>query len=577
MLNWLKNKVSQENPPHHPFATAEGVRHFLSEMPKGRPETLLGEISDILGNPKAHLDGLTPDLVAAPILQIDDHYRPAVDLCWRGLLIEAQLGASSEQKLKALDTYFQSVMVATRFAMDLMLPAILSAAPAQGAPPSQLPPQVGALGQRAMYGQIERLLIQRMRYRAPPPAWWSDSLALLQATRSAGVINLKQASRPNDPTTSSTWLEYLVALMAECAPLGNLSHHQLDALYRISRWLEPQFLVQERFNPQTPFVSSLHRPLAPVRLKPGMNHEEGMIYFGPGLAHQHLAKLRNLLISSERLPGWLLQSNCPFDKIIHLLETLEQHWSPTPPQRRHGREQRKEPLHVVTGFSTMRRMVALSAFARSGRRLNYTSHFELQKFSRFGFADPTEVPKTTGNPISENAPPLEIIRSMETSGDKELMDAWELQDVSPNGLGAIAPFLKPWITAGALIGYRMDSESDWRIGILRRIGRTERGNPSIGIESYPELPMAARFEIASSPSDPWSLPGNRSTQTVDQDAIVLSMEKDLLLLPANSFLQGRRLQLEIGQAKSLIQLARKVASGPDFDLVEFQVAEALEP
>ena len=65
--------------------------------------------------------------------------------------------------------------------------------------------------------------------------------------------------------TASPWIEYLVALFFESAPLGNLIPQQMDLLYRLLRWLEPQYMVQDSFSSQSPYHTRLDKAAPPVK------------------------------------------------------------------------------------------------------------------------------------------------------------------------------------------------------------------------------------------------------------------------------------------------------------------------
>lgn len=569
MLNWITGKIKQEGTErsNHPLGTDAAIRVFLENLTPGRPETNLLEICDWLAEPANLSVALLPPAALRAITRLDEHAQAATEACWQLFLAEKRVDHLAEQKLKALESFYQA-----RHAANLHCLRLLEQNPEAAG--GNLLNAKALFAQRAINALVGRLRVMRIRYRVPDTAWWNAATEALQFADKAGVINLKQNTYPVDTAPSSPWLELLVALFFEVSPLGNCRPQQMELLLRILRWLEPQFMVQGTYSPQSPYYVRLDWLAPPAKTIGALAADPKLVFFGPGLAYGRLIALRATIKTSAALPEWLLTTYCEKDQALAIVDALVMHWSERPPQRRHKRDQASGMLRVANGFAAMRRVIAFSEFARSGRKIGYKSHLEMLKFERKGFAD--AIPTSVEDEARwQNATPLETLRILETAGDKQMMDDWSLTDVSETGLGATSPFLKPWMVIGAYVGYRPDAEIDWQIGILRRIHRKPSGHPSLGLETFTETPRCAqvrRLNYTQS-SDPWHHVAQEGFAPIFEDAIVLSMSKSLLLLPEGLHADGALLVLVVGGNPIPIRLTRLVHRNADCDCVGFEICE----
>ena len=76
---------------------------------------------------------------------------------------------------------------------------------------------------------------------------------------------------------------------------------------------------------------------------------------------------------------------------------------------------------------------------------------------------------------------MEILRRLETDGDQAQMESWTQVDGSDTGLGVVVPAVLPRHRIGLLVCLREADDIDWRLGLIRRIGRDAANRPSIGV------------------------------------------------------------------------------------------------
>jgi hypothetical protein len=568
MLNWITGKFRQDatDNPDHLLGTEAAIHEFLADLSPGRHENNLLEVVAWLSEPERLTTELSTDGFLRAVMRLDEFGHGQTAALWTQTLSERRVDHLVEQKLRTLDSFY-----AARQRANVAALRILRDKPEVGG--SNAAALRGVIAQRAMSGLTGRLRVLRVRYRGPDAQWWAAVTEILKIAQAMGVINLRQRSYPEDTAPSSCWIELLIALFFEIAPVGNCTPQQMDLLFRLLRWLEPHFLVQDSYSPQAQWMIRLDHAAPPTKSIGAVAPDPALVFFGPGLAYGRLVSFRATVAGARELPDWLAGTHCPREAALATIDALIMSWSERPPQRRHKRTQIDAPMRVASGFSNIRRVIAFSEFARSGRKVGYKSHLEMLKFERKGFADTVRVSKDDEERW-QSATPLQTLEMLETAGDKQMMDDWLLQDVSETGLGATSPFLRPWMSIGAYAGYRLAGEVDWRIGIIRRIHRTEQGHPSVGLETFAEAPSCAqvrRIVLTKPDSNPWHEATREGGNF--EDAIVLSMMKSLLILPAGMFMANAHMVLMLAGQRFPIKLLELVHRNPDCDCIRFEMCD----
>jgi hypothetical protein len=568
MLNWITGRFRQDatDNPDHPLGTEAAIQEFLGELPPSRHENNLLEVVAWLSEPERLTGDLSTDGFLRAVMRLDEFAQSQSLALWTHVLAERRIDHLVEQKLRTLESFYNA-----RHLANLLGLKILRDKPDVGG--SNAATLRGLVAQRAMAGLAGRLRVMRVRYRGPDSHWWAAVTEILKIAQAMGVINLRQRSYPDDAAPSSCWVELLIVLFFEIAPVGNCTPQQMELLYRVLRWLEPHFMVQDTYSPQAQWMIRLDSAATPAKSIGAVAPDPALVFFGPGLAYSRLVGFRSTLATAKDIPDWLATTYCAKDAALATVDAMIMHWSERPPQRRHKRMQSDSHLRVSSGFANIRRVIAFSEFARSGRKIGYKSHLEMLKFERRGFADSVQVSKDDEEKW-QNATPLQTLEILETAGDKQMMDDWISQDLSDTGIGATAPFLRPWMSIGAYAGYRVDGEVDWRIGIIRRIHRTEHGHPSVGLETFTEVPSCAqvrRIVLTKPDANPWH-EATREGGTFE-DAIVLSMMKSMILLPAGMFMGGAHMVLMLAGQRFPIKLLELVHRNPDCDCIRFEMCD----
>jgi hypothetical protein len=278
------------------------------------------------------------------------------------------------------------------------------------------------------------------------------------------------------------------------------------------------------------------------------------------LAHQ---------LRTENAPEWLqplLPQRAAIDK---LMQALMRHWTDEqPPERSSPRQAETAPMRVVHGFALARRMIAASAFAKRGKSLNYRGSDMQNMFNELRFGQSSKLRVEVGEELAVD--PMETLLKLETSGDKQMMEEWLEVDRSETGVGAVMPGLRSRNRIGELIGFRFEGNIDWRLGIIRRIGRDKQKRISIGIESMAVPSVCAQVRPSNVQLTVWNEASEAGNGYVD--AILIERDSDTLLLMPGLFVAELSVSLVVDGKQRDIILTEKLDHGNGWERVRFREA-----
>jgi hypothetical protein len=559
MLNKLTSLL-QGDKSDHPLGSIANLDRTLSDIPLTDSSRTLLDVAALLEDPERYSSEITPAALRQAVLHIDQFARSAyADLLLAYLLPGTRWHASEiawstleRHNLLLFKAYFHCLSSALQGQEDL----------------SRAKMQLALCSTRAMQAWVERKKLQHFRYRPPDLEWWLEAHKLVGLASQHNVISLVQASYADEPQLRSTIHAYLVGLYLEIAPLSNLVAVQIEVLHR---WLQQNastFEFAEAPNAGTTHFISLHNPGNPTRYNPGVIHSPAMRYCSTQRLRAPLLQFAHQL-RTQNPPEWLrplLNQKTAIDK---LMQTLMRHWTDQPPERSSPRHSDSAPMRVVHGFSLARRMIACSTFAKKGRSLNYRGADMANQFNELRFGRSGQAPRIVEDEVPTD--PMETLLKLETSGDKQMMEDWLMVDSSGTGIGAVMPGLRSRNRIGELVGFRVDGTLDWRLGILRRIGRDAQKRVSMGIETLPYPSLSAQVKPSNVELSVWSEASEGGNGYVD--AILVEAAGDTLLLMPGLFVAELQVNLLVDGKRSDIILTEKLDFGSDWERVRFRLAE----
>lgn len=559
MLKWIASRLNSSEDSSHPLGSDKAIAAYLAELPTTDPQRTLRELNDWLEEPSHLIDRMPPRRAVRAVEGLDEFAQDAAASCWAGLLAGTQSG------LPGLAGGVLRAFLAGSYACNRRIFEMLAADPPQNHDKRLL----ARFAIRAMYawGQLKKL--GRMTYQAAEPSWWVAAHALLKQARELGIAHLTQPAYPQHQLQSGVWKEYQVSLLFETAPLTNLTANEIEATDRLVRWIEPHCRFVDSRSTLTPFCILPVGENTPARWREGGNYDPETRFFGVGQGQHQLIQLRANLTREGKLPDWLASTGCNRGQMLGLLQMLIANWSADPPSRQHPRLQAKGTIRVVNGLDMVRRMIAASEFAKSGRDLDYDSYLKTylnrhRDHAVVADAAPPAPPKTQ----------MEVLCLLETAGDQQMMDIWEIIDMSRGGLGARFTARRPWQRIGALMAYRLEDELDWHVAILRRLG-SSHGKPNAGLSVFHGTPRCSQIRLAASlEANAWHQQTKETSGLGWHNAILVSAEAKLVLIPSGIFSIDRQIHLSVEGRWRPARLVKLHTRGNDYDLAIYHEDEA---
>ena len=548
----------QDKRSDHPLGSDASLDALLAGIPQFEPARLLLDVGNWLDGIETSVSEIGADAAAHALFRLDQSSRAGADE-----LLVRYLAAGKREYLR--DSTW-SALEAHAARLFQAYQATLSLAPEPKSDRDKA--RTAGNGARALRAWALRKKLQHFRYRKPSAELWMDAHNLLRVLWRLDVQQTRVVAYREEAETTPLH-EYLVGLYLEFVPFGNMAPQQLELAERFLRSCDGLELTAE------PHLSSTDRiDLAagdgPQRFKPG---DAG----GISVRYCSVLKLRGALMKfaaqaskPEQAPAWLGSLPATRDQITSGLLTLMTYWASKPPKRGNDRFGEKVELRVVFGFGLARRMIAAAHFARSGRSFKYEGVDLDRLFSEFRFgrveqpaaAEAAAVAQTAEPEVSS---PLEILRTLELSGDRQQMEHWLQVDSSVTGVGARVPAVLPRHQIGLLICLRSIDGLDWRLGLIRRIGRDAQNRPSIGVAmlAWPSICAQAK-------------PGGEETvwNKVTEgghgwlDAIIVSEEGRELILPAGAFVAGMAIDVRSETGRWRARLESLLDHGEDFERIE---------
>jgi hypothetical protein len=559
MLKWISSRLSSTEESSHPLGSDKAIAAYLADLPTVDPQRTLREINEWLEDPSRLIERMPLSRALRAVEALDEFAQDAVASCWDGFLAGTQTGQAN-----LIGSALRAFLTGS-YASNLRIFELLAADPTQNHDKRLL----ARFAVRAMHAWVELKKLGRMTYQAADPSWWASAHALLKQAREHGALHLILPAYSHHQLQSGIWKEYQIGLLFETAPLTNLTANEIEATNRLVRWIEPHCRFVDSRSTLTSFCILTAGENMPTRCREDIEYGPETRFFGVGQGQNQLIQLRANLSREGKLPEWLASTGCNREQMLQLLQLLIANWSSEPPSRQHPRLQAKGTIRVVNGLDMVRRMIAASEFAKSGRDLDYDSYLKEYRSRHRDHAvvadaaPPPPPPKT----------PMDVLCLLETAGDQLMMDMWEIIDMSRGGLGARFSVRRPWQRIGALMAYRQDDELDWHVAIVRRLG-SSHGKPNAGLSVFPGTPLCSQIRLATSREpNAWHQQIKETSGLGWHNAILVSAETKMVLIPSGIFSVDRRVHLSVEGHWRPARLIKLHARGNDYDLAIYQEDE----
>lgn len=578
MLRKLFPLKPGNNKPDHPLGSDENLARLIDGIPVGEPMRTLQE----LANWHDDIPRFEPEIGSRALLRASLRLDAVADEA-RTLLLARYLDPQarehlSEMALAEIDRSLQHAIGAYRHCL----------AAQQQTPRVDIDKaDIDLAAARAMRAQVMRKKLMRFRYRAADADYWREIFAILSLAGLLRAANVPVSinHNPGEPKRSVLQL-FLAGVYFELAPLANLVPQQVEMLDRLLlRVADTLEFAAEAHAASTHWVN-LGGTNGPMPLDKQPPAEPMVRYIARGRLRPAVTQIAAELRAREQAPDWLVPTGCPPELVQRLFMVLMLHWAGPPPQRGTERLPAEDKLRVVLGFGLTRRMIAFADFARSGRSFEYkhgdiNALFHERRFGQVG-SDTEPDPAATAQPLVVD--PMEVLEKLELSADRQLIEHWVQTDVSDTGLGAVVSAMRAAHHIGALVCLRHSGGIEWRLGLIRRIGRNAAGQAQLGIETLVGPSTCAQVKpLTQEALDAWAMLPDASHGYLDaglvphefseQIAILASPNGNELILPHGAFAADLAIRLRVGETVRRVRLIQLVERGDDFDRVRFAASD----
>ena len=458
----------------HPLGSDENLEVLLAEIPQREPGYLLMDVDQWLAEMPTHVEEIGAAQALTALIRLDQFSREAADELLKRYLGAGRREFMSDAAWMTLNAHASHLLNCYTAALQALAHAAESSADKNRMARSAVCAlRAWALGKK----------LQRFRYRASAPEHWQAAHDLMRLLARCNLLQASVVAYRGEQEMSAL-TEYLVGVYLEMLPLGNLVAQQIEFIDNFLRYSGVLELTQEP-HAHSSFQIDIAGAKPPQRRSADATGHAAMRYCSTARLRALLMKLAAQIKRQEAVPEWVRNVPAEVDQIEAAILLLILAWAPAPPQRQSERVRQENSLKVIFGFGMVRRMIAASNFARLGRTLDYEgtdfdSLFEANRFGRVRIESQAEAEVEESKPKVD---PLAILEKLELAGDKAQMETWRQLDCSATGLGAACPILLARHRIGVLVGFRYRDAIDWRIAIMRRIGRDEANRPSIGLET----------------------------------------------------------------------------------------------
>lgn len=561
VLKNLLSRFQEKKTPVHPLASDEGLDAVMADVPESDPRRLLFDIDQWFGDMDELAREIGPTLALRALARLDQFARPSARHLLVRYLTPTEREYQSDAAWSALDEH---AALQYRCYRTFIVPGTQLATDEDKV-------RMARCANRALMAWALRKKLQHFRYRRPAPELWRDAHELLAVVGKLGLLKTVAAAYRNEPDGTPLG-EYLIGVYLEFAPIGNLVPQQIEFIEGVLRHGGGLELGAQP-TAQTSHAIDIASAAGPRRHQPGDEAGGSLRYCSVSRLKAPMLRFATEYRKADSGPEWLGHCPASTEQIEGAIQILMSHWAGPPPKRGRTRDAHEGEMRVMLGFALARRMVAAAHFARMGRSLKYEGNdweaisrqFEATRFGSVN--EPASAPGGAADEAAEDLSPVQILRKLETKGDDDQMERWTAIDSSGTGMGFVVPALRPRHRIGMLICLREAEGMDWRMGIVRRIGRDAANRASIGIETlaWPSICAVAKpagaesiwTKVADGGGHGWS------------DAILVSLDGDELVLPAGTFFADLEVDLRSEHGVWRLRFETLLDRGPDYDRIRF--------
>lgn len=383
---------------------------------------------------------------------------------------------------------------------------------------------------RALVAFSQQLKWLLLRYGPVPPAIWESLGRLYAFAESRQLVDKSVPLSEGAMTATNARTEFLKSIMLGAASTESLLPQQIEIAERSIALFAPHFQLDANESERSTYLFDLAMRKPPIRVQgAAADRASSVRYFGAGGAYDEMRRLLEVLLiegvpPSDKSLGGEYEARAIADVWRHLL----QYWAPRPPGRSSLRHAVNARLTVVHGFQLLTELLS------------------------------APVNDTLGMSLA-------ALKSIES---------WVVENASDGGFGAVVPATgSDWLQVGAMIGFKVQGEAHWGVGVIRRMLRDGEQNRRVGIQQLSKQITLLRI----APQGP-IIPGNAVRE--NDPALLLTPRPDAdqrirIMQAPGTYSSGQLLAMRVQGHMYELQPQAVVESTDEYDLASFLVSRRI--
>lgn len=491
--------------PDHPMADPKEARRLLESLPGDKPAEALEDLTHWIESVSS-TQGFRLEVRIDRLLRIDEAAQSRIRALSREYLAAGRPSRAQETRMwSGIHEYWRQAGTAFARCVDAFLQNAKGVDAARNALPMLLC--------RALRSLAQQLKWMHVRYGPVDLTVWGVFNSVYAYAELCGQMEAAVQLYPGEAIATTPRKEFLRALMFSASSPDSLMPPEAELAEQAVSNLAPHFVLEKEASAELPYWTDISQAMTPLRIVRPPLPSPGLRFLGAGEALDTLGAWIRQIEASDRIPTEAnLNATQDAGLALQVLRHLANVWSPTPPERRHARHSVKSRLAVAHGFEGV--LQALGTTAASPESM------------------------------------------------RKAMEHWVVENVSAGGFGTVVPhLLGDWLKIGALIAMQPEGGSNWVIGVVRRLSKTDDRQARVGIETLSKAPLAARFSLVHT--------------NVEERGVLLRGpdlepgEAQLVLRPG-VFAPGQNLQSKRGGRIHVYMPQGVAQQGADYEIARFR-------
>jgi hypothetical protein len=401
---------------------------------------------------------------------------------------------------------------------------------------ASLLPAGAAITARALRACREFAKTCLMHYSSVPRQLWRAAYSLHARAEKSGCAANPVNVHADHKTVTTVEQELLRLLLLQAGAPDMMAPEQIEVADRVAEQLAGDFTLRPPGVADNPFCFDPAGDAAPQRaIGPQAQPGPAPRYFGPGVGYDALERIHKQLAAAKiediKVFGKDLRPRTQLSTVQHLLAF----WGAKSPYSPPVRSRAAGTLQVIHGFGQI--WTRLSGAQAGAGGLTLAAAYE---------------------------------------GASQAPETWTLLDAGGKELGAeLPPARSAWTKCGDLVGVAVNGGGDCWAGVIRRMHADSSLHADIAILSREPRAVSLRVVLGEDEDSVYSEAASRQFATGSLHAIILSDGVDKsqppnLLLPPESWKEGRIYEVQAGEATLRLRGLQAVRRGDDFVRATFE-------